>query len=49
MRDAADAFYALQPQFAGATAADGGRPAKDATANLTPDAWKQAAKDLLLS
>ncbi|HEY3440032.1 MAG TPA: glycine cleavage system protein H [Paludibaculum sp.] len=49
MKDAAESFYGLQPQLAGATAADGGRPSKDATANLTPEEWKKAAKTLLLS
>lgn len=49
MKDAAESFYGLQPQLAGATAADGGRPSKEATANLTPEVWKKAAKTLLLS
>jgi len=49
MKDAAESFYRLQPQLAGATAADGGRPSKEATANLTPEEWKNAAKALLLS
>jgi len=49
MKDAAESFYGLQPQLAGATAADGGRPSKEATANLTPEEWKKAAKTLLLS
>jgi glycine cleavage system H protein len=49
MRDAADSFYRMQPQLAGVTAADGGRPLKDATANLTPEQWKKAASELFLS
>ncbi len=49
MRDAAETFYGLQPQLAGATAADGGRPSKEATAGLSPEEWKKAATSLLLS
>lgn len=49
MKDAAENFYGLQPELAGATAADGGRPSKDATATLTPAEWKKAAKALLLT
>jgi len=49
MRDAADALFALQPQVAGATAADGGRASKDATAGLEVEAWKRAAQEHLLS
>jgi hypothetical protein len=49
MRDAADRFYALQPQLAGVTAADGGRPVKDATANMDPAAWETAARELFLN
>lgn len=49
MKDAAETFYGLQPQLAGATAADGGRPSKEATATLSHEEWKAAAKSLLLS
>ena len=49
MKDAAEGFFGLQPQVAGATAADGGRPSKDATANLDTESWKKAAKQFLLS
>ena len=49
MKEAADGFYGLQPQLAGATAADGGRPSKDATADLPVDVWHKAAKQYLLS
>ncbi|MBI5083531.1 MAG: glycine cleavage system protein H [Acidobacteria bacterium] len=49
MKEASEAFYRLQPQLAGATAADGGRPSKDATAAMPPEAWKRAAHELLLS
>ncbi|MBI5281063.1 MAG: glycine cleavage system protein H [Candidatus Solibacter usitatus] len=49
MKEAAEAFYRLQPQLAGATAADGGRPSKDATAAMPVEDWKRAAHVLLLS
>lgn len=49
MREAAESFYRLQPQLAGATAADGGRASKDATASLAPEEWQKVASELLLS
>lgn len=49
MREAAEAFYNMQPQLAGATAADGGRASKDATAHLTPEQWRKVAGELFLS
>ena len=49
MAEAAEGFFRLQPGVAGATAADGGRPLKDATAQLPPEAWKKAARDFLLN
>lgn len=49
MREASESFYRLQPQLAGATAADGGRPSKDATAHLSPEQWEKVASELLLS
>jgi glycine cleavage system H protein len=49
MREASEAFYRLQPQLAGATAADGGRASKDATAHLEPEQWQRVASELLLS
>jgi glycine cleavage system H protein len=48
MRDAADRLYAMQPQLAGATAADGGRPVKNATANFNSAEWERAARELFL-
>lgn len=48
MREAADRFYALQPQLAGATAADGGRPMKNATAAMPADEWQRAGESLFL-
>lgn len=49
MKEASEAFYRLQPQLAGATAADGGRAALDATDRLSPDEWRKVASELLLS
>lgn len=49
IRESAEAFYRFQPQLAGATAADGGRASRDATAALPVERWKEAAKALLLS
>jgi len=49
IRESAETFYRFQPQLAGATAADGGRASKDATAALPLEKWKEAARALLLS
>jgi glycine cleavage system H protein len=49
MREASDRFFALQPQLAVATAADGGRPMKNATADMDPDTWQKAARSFFLS
>jgi glycine cleavage system H protein len=48
MKEASESFYRLQPQLAGATAADGGRASKDATANMSAEEWKRVANELLL-
>ncbi len=49
MREAAEKFYLLQPMPAGVTAADGGRPSPLATASLSAEVWKKAAKEFFLS
>jgi glycine cleavage system H protein len=49
MRDAAEHLFALQPQLAGATAADGGRPSENATANVDLQQWKRVAREVFLS
>jgi len=49
MREAADRFFALQPQLAGATAADGGVPVADPAAAMDADTWKRAAQEFFLS
>jgi len=49
MRSAAEALYARQPQFAGATAADGGRPVDDLTAALPGLEWRKLAGEFFLT
>jgi hypothetical protein len=48
MQRAADRFYAMQPQLAGATAAEGGEPVKGAAAAQSI-AWKQLGEEFFLS
>jgi glycine cleavage system H lipoate-binding protein len=49
MRSAAEALYARQPQFAGATAADGGRPVEDLTAAMPGVEWRKLAGEFFLT
>lgn len=49
MREAADRLFALQPQLAGATAADGGVAVTDPAAALDTETWKKAAQEFFLS
>ncbi|MCL4842249.1 MAG: glycine cleavage system protein H [Bryobacteraceae bacterium] len=49
MQEAADRLFALQPQLAGATAADGGEPVADPAAALDAKTWKKAAEEFFLS
>ncbi len=49
MREAADRLFALQPQLAGATAADGGEVITDPAAALDAKTWKKAAEEFFLS
>ncbi len=49
MREAADRLFALQPQLAGATAADGGEVITDPAAALDAKTWKRAAEQFFLS
>ena len=49
MREAADRLFAIQPQLAGATAADGGVPVTDPAAVLDAETWKKAAREFFLS
>ena len=49
MRDAVERLYALQPQLAGAVAADGGRPAEDLFATLPDASWKDLTAEFFLT
>jgi glycine cleavage system H protein len=49
MRDAVDRLYALQPQLAGAAAADGGRPADDILAGIPGVNWKEVTEEFFLT
>lgn len=49
MRDAVERLYALQPQPAGAVAADGGRPAEDLFAGLTGASWREVTREFFLT
>lgn len=49
MRSAVETLYARQPQFAGATAADGGLPVEDLTAALPGIEWRKLAGEFFLT
>jgi glycine cleavage system H protein len=49
MRDAAQRLYALQPQLAGAVAAEGGRPVEDMATALGVEGWKQLTANFFLT
>lgn len=49
MRDAVERLYSLQPQLAGAVAADGGRPAEDLFAALPGASWRELTAEFFLS
>ncbi|MCL5745614.1 MAG: glycine cleavage system protein H [Acidobacteria bacterium] len=50
MRNAVEKLYAMQPQVAGAVAADGGRPAEDLFATLPAGtSWSQVAREFFLT
>jgi glycine cleavage system H lipoate-binding protein len=49
MRNAVEKLYALQPQLAGAVAADGGRPAEDLLAGMPEVSWKNITADFFLT
>ncbi|HNY41010.1 MAG TPA: glycine cleavage system protein H [Bryobacteraceae bacterium] len=49
MRETADRFFALQPQLAGTTAADGGEPVKNAALALDAKIWARAGREFFLS
>jgi glycine cleavage system H lipoate-binding protein len=50
MRQAVEKLYAMQPQMAGAVAADGGRPAEDLfTALPAGSSWNQVTREFFLT
>jgi glycine cleavage system H lipoate-binding protein len=50
MRQAVEKLYAMQPQMAGAVAADGGRPAEDLFAALPAgSSWNQVTREFFLT
>jgi len=49
MRDAVERLYALQPQLAGAVAADGGRPVDDLLAGVPDASWKDITAEFFLT
>jgi glycine cleavage system H lipoate-binding protein len=49
MRDAVERLYSMQPQLAGAVAADGGRPAEDLFAALPGASWRDVTAEFFLS
>lgn len=49
MSEAVDRLYARQPQFAGAVAADGGRPAEDLLAGLPEVNWREVTGEFFLT
>lgn len=49
MRDAVERLYSLQPQLAGAVAADGGRPAEDLFAALPGASWQDLTAEFFLT
>jgi glycine cleavage system H protein len=49
MRDAVERLYSLQPQLAGAAAADGGQPAEDLFAALPGASWTDLTAEFFLT
>ncbi len=49
MRNAAEALYASQPQLAGLTAADGGRPSADLADALGNSEWEKLTREFFLT
>ena len=49
MRDAVERLYAMQPETAYATAADGGEPARDLLAGMPEVGWQQVTKQFFLT
>jgi glycine cleavage system H lipoate-binding protein len=49
MREAAERLYGMQPQLAGAVAADGGRPAEDLSAAIPDKSWTELTGEFFLT
>lgn len=49
LREAVERLYSLQPQLAGAVAADGGRPANNLLAGIPDASWKELTREFFLS
>jgi hypothetical protein len=49
IRQSVQRLYALQPELAGAVAADGGRPVDDVFEHLPQANWKEVAREFFLS
>ena len=49
MRQAVDRLYGMQPQLAGAAAADGGVPARDVCEELPDVSWKELTQEFFLT
>jgi len=49
VRESVERLYALQPQLAGAAAADGGRPAEDLLEGIPNADWSTTASDFFLT
>jgi glycine cleavage system H lipoate-binding protein len=49
MRQCVERLYALQPQLAGAVAADGGRPVEDIFEHLPDASWKDVTREFFLN
>ena len=49
MRDTVERLYAMQPETAYATAADGGEPARDLLAGMPEVGWQQVTKQFFLT
>jgi glycine cleavage system H lipoate-binding protein len=49
MRQSVERLYAMQPQLAGAVAADGGRPVDDIFEHLPEASWKDVTREFFLT
>lgn len=49
MREAVERLYGMQPQLAGAVAADGGRPAEDLSAAFPDKSWPELTGEFFLT